>query len=73
VRLFEAKKHPSRRFCDVKGKPGEIAAIGERSVEIVVQGGSLEITRMRAEDGPKSFAADLVKSLGLSAGSSLEQ
>lgn len=71
VRVFEARKHMARRFEDVQGKPGVIAAIGEQSVEIVVQGGLLEISRMRAEGGPKSFAADLIKSLGLTMGSSV--
>lgn len=72
VRLFEARKHPARRFGEVRGKPGEIAAIHEQSVEIVVQGGRVEIAKMRADGGPKSSAADLVKSLDLSVGSSLE-
>ena len=68
VRLFEARKHPARRFEDVQGKPGTIAAVGEQSVEITVQGGWLEISRMRADGGPKSSAADLIRSLGLSKG-----
>ena len=72
VRLFGARKHPSRRFGEVCGKPGDIALLGGQSVEIVVQGGRLEIAKMRADGCPKSSAADLLKSLGLSAGSSLE-
>ena len=72
VRLFEARRHPARRFGEVRGKPGEIAAIHEQSVEIVVQGGRVEIAKMRADGGPKSSAADLVKALDLSVGSSLE-
>lgn len=71
VRLFEAKKHPARRFGDVKGKPGVIAAIGGQSVQIVAQGGLLEIGRMRTEGGPKSSAADLLQSLGLGVGDQL--
>jgi len=71
VRLFEAKKHPARRFGDVKGKPGVIAAIGGQSVQIVAQGGLLEIGRMRTEGGPKSSAADLLQALGLSVGDQL--
>lgn len=71
VRLFEAKKHPARRFGDVKGKPGDIAAIGGQSVQIVAQGGLLEIARMRADGGPKSSAADLLRALGLSVGDKL--
>ncbi len=71
VRLFEAKKHPARRFGDVKGKPGVIAAIGGQSVQIVAQGGLLEIARMRADGGPKSSAADLLQALGLSVGDQL--
>jgi methionyl-tRNA formyltransferase len=68
VRVFDARKHAVRRFEDVQGKPGVIAAIGEQSVEIVAQGGLLEISRMRADGGPKSSAADLLRSFGLSKG-----
>lgn len=71
VRLFEARKHPARRFEDVRGKPGDIAAIHDQSVEVVVQGGRLEIAKMRADGGRKSSAAELVRSLDLSVGSSL--
>lgn len=71
VRLFETAKHPARRLSDVKGKPGEIAAIGEQSVEVVAQGGSLEIFKMRADGEPKCPAADFVQKHGLSVGSAL--
>lgn len=72
VRLFESRKHPVRRFGDVQGKPGEIAAIGEQTVSIAVQGGTIEIGKIRNEAGQKLSAAVFVKSHGLSAGDRFE-
>ena len=69
VRIFQAGKVPARRFADVVGKPGEIAAIGERSIEITVQGGRLEISKVRPDDGAKMSAADFAREAGLKVGS----
>jgi methionyl-tRNA formyltransferase len=71
ARLFDVRKHPARRFGDVQGKPGDIAAINEQSAEITVQGGRLEVFKIRADGGPKSSAADFIRSLGLNAGHSV--
>ncbi|WP_119303679.1 methionyl-tRNA formyltransferase [Dongia deserti] len=72
VRLFEARKHPVRRFGDVIGKPGEIVSVGEQSIQIAVQGGLIEIAKVRASAGQKLSAAAFAKSHGLSAGDRLE-
>lgn len=72
VRLFESRRHPVRRFGDVKGKPGDIAAIGDQSIGITVQGGVLEIGKVRTEAGQKLSAAAFAKSYGLSVGARLE-
>jgi methionyl-tRNA formyltransferase len=72
VRLFEARKHPVRRFGDVAGKPGEIVSVGDQSIGVAVQGGVIEISKARAESGQKLSAAALAKSYGLSAGQRLE-
>lgn len=68
LRIYETRKHPVRRFGDVGGKPGEIAAIGETGVEIIVQGGRLELLKVRPEGGAKMPAAEFFRSAGLSAG-----
>jgi methionyl-tRNA formyltransferase len=71
LRLFEARKHPARRYEDVRGKPGEICAIGDTSIEITVQGGRLEILKVRGDGGPKVAAAEFARAHGLVPGSSL--
>ena len=71
VRLFEARKHPVRRFGDVAGKPGEVVAIGERSLSVCVQGGVIEIFKARTEAGQKLSGAELASAFSLFAGSKL--
>ena len=72
VRLFEAKKHPVRRFGDVLGKPGEIVAVKDQSIDLSVQGGRIEIFKVRTDAGQKMSAAAFVKSHGLSIGDRLK-
>ena len=71
LQVFDAVKHPARRFADVAGKPGDIAAIGENGLEITVQGGRIALFKVRAEGGPKTTAAEFARSAGLSVGDSL--
>jgi methionyl-tRNA formyltransferase len=72
VRLFEARKHSVRRLADVHGKPGEIVEIGEQAVRIAVQGGTIEICKVRTDAGQKLSAAAFVKSHELGIGDRLE-
>ena len=65
LRILEARKHPTRRFADVSGKPGEITHAGPASVTIATQGGSLELLKVRLDGADKSSAASLFNSLGL--------
>jgi methionyl-tRNA formyltransferase len=60
-----------RSFGEVKGKPGEICAIGAESIEIGAQGGRLEVFKLRAEGGSKMSAAEFARSVGLKVGHSL--
>lgn len=71
VRILEARKRIARRFADVAGKPGEITAIGEESVTVAVQGGSVELLKVRVEGGEKSSAAAFCAAFGLVVGSRL--
>ena len=68
LRILEARKHLTRRFADVSGKPGEITHIGPTSVTISTQGGSLELLKVRLDGADKSSAASVFTSLGVSAG-----
>lgn len=72
MRLFDARKRPVRRFGDVQGKPGEIVGIAEEAVTVSVQGGTVEIARVRTGAGQKMSAAGFVKSQGLTTGDRLE-
>jgi methionyl-tRNA formyltransferase len=71
VRFLDSAKHTTRGFGDVHGKPGEIRAIGAQSIEIAVQGGRLEVFKLRADGEAKMAAADFARSVGLEVGDSL--
>jgi methionyl-tRNA formyltransferase len=71
VRLYETRKHPVRRFEDVRGKPGEISAIAEKGVSIIVQGGQIELLKVKPEGGAKMPAAEFFTSIGFNVGNAL--
>jgi len=71
VRLFEARKHPVRRFGDVVGKPGEVVSIGDRSFSVTVQGGTLEIFKVRTDAGKKMSGAEFAQAFRLTPGTLL--
>lgn len=72
LRIYETLKRPTRRFAEVGGKPGEIVAIGEYGLQIAVQGGSLEILKLRLEWGEKMSGASYAKASGLVPGMRLD-
>lgn len=61
-----------RRFEDVVGKPSEITSIGKRSISIAVQGGVVEIFKVRTEAGQKLSGAGLAEAFGLKPGMKIE-
>jgi len=71
IQIFDAKKHLSRTFGDVKGKIGEIAQVGPSSIRITAQGGQIEVFKAKAEETKKLSAPELAAALGLQAGSVL--
>jgi len=71
VRLFDARKHVARRFGDVAGKIGEICAVGDQSLQIAVQGGRLEVFKVRVDGGEKMTAAAFAAAAGLKLGSNV--
>jgi methionyl-tRNA formyltransferase len=68
VQLFGSRKHLVRTFGAVKGKPGEVTAISAASLFITAQGGQLEISKLKHEDGKKLSAAEFAASHGVAAG-----
>jgi methionyl-tRNA formyltransferase len=71
LRLFDARKHPTRTFSEVKGPVGSIGAVDGKSVFINAQGGHIEVFTMRWDDGKKMGAADLCAQAGIGPGAQL--
>jgi methionyl-tRNA formyltransferase len=71
LQIFDARKHLTRTFGGVRGKPGECVSIGPESMSISAQGGVLEVFRVKAEDGKKMPAAQFCAESGLRAGAVL--
>jgi methionyl-tRNA formyltransferase len=68
LQIFDARRHPARRFAQVRGKPGQCVEIGAESMRVCVQGGELEIQRVRPEEGKKLTAAEYCSAAGLRIG-----
>jgi len=69
VQIFDARKHAFHTFGAVKGKIGEVSAIGPDSLRITAQGGQIEVFKLKHEDGKKISAAEFVQQHGLTVGS----
>ncbi len=67
VQLFGSRKHLVRTFGAVKGKPGEITTIGD-SLFVTAQGGQIELTKLKHEDGKKVSAAEFAAAFGVAPG-----
>jgi methionyl-tRNA formyltransferase len=68
VRLYEVVRHRTRAFSEVSGKSGELCAITDKSIEIALQGGRLEVREVRIDGGAKMPAAQLAATLNLAVG-----
>lgn len=71
LRIYEARKLPARKIADVAGKPGEIVAVGEKSVIVAAQGGSIELLKVRLARGEKVAAPAFAKDHGVATGTRL--
>jgi len=71
LRIYDLVRHPTRTFRSVSGKPAEVTAISEQSIEIALQGGRLELRTVRIDGGGKMSAGALAASLDLAIGESL--
>ena len=69
VQFFDACKHLVRTFGAVKGKIGEVTDLSEKSFFIAVQGGRIEVFKLKHEDGKKQPAAEFAAAYGLKNGS----
>ena len=57
-----------RTIAAVKGKPGEVTSISDASLLVTAQGGQLEITRLKHEEGKKLSAGEFAANHGVAAG-----
>jgi methionyl-tRNA formyltransferase len=71
IQLFDSRKHPTRTFATVKGKIGEVAAIGPESIRISAHGGQIEVFKVKAEGAKKMAATDFARDSGLTVGTLL--
>jgi methionyl-tRNA formyltransferase len=71
VQLFGSRKHLVRTFGAVKGKPGEISSVTGTSLSVTAQGGQIEVSKLKHEDGKKISAAEFIAAHGLAIGSVL--
>lgn len=71
LQVFGSKKHIVRTFGAVKGKVGEVSAGAAETIRITAQGGQIEISKVKPEDGKKVSAAQWLKGAGLPEGTIL--
>ena len=71
LQLFGSRKHLVRTFGAVKGKIGEIAEVGPESIRITAQGGQIEVSKVKPEEGKKMSAAELGEDAGAGIGTLL--
>jgi methionyl-tRNA formyltransferase len=69
---FDSRKHPARTFTPFKGAVGTVAAIGEHSIFIAVQGGQIEVLRVRYDTGKKISAPQFCAEQGVQVGAQLD-
>lgn len=68
VQIFDARKHPYRKFGDVAGKIGEVSGVTDASFRVSAQGGAIEVLRARGADGKKISGGEFARQNGLGAG-----
>jgi methionyl-tRNA formyltransferase len=64
VQIYDARKHVGT----TAGRPGEITAVSAASFTVAVEGGQIEVLRVRAAGGQKISAAAFASSTGLRPG-----
>jgi methionyl-tRNA formyltransferase len=70
LQLFDARKHPTRSFSQVRGKAGSVTAVGQ-SLFVAGQGGQIEVLRLRYDEGGKMSAAQFCAESGITVGTVL--
>jgi len=71
LQFHAVRKHPARTFGQVKGHIGAVTAIGPQSICVAVQGGQVEVFKLRFDGGKKLSAPQVCAEAGLSVGNIL--
>jgi methionyl-tRNA formyltransferase len=71
LQVFDARKHPARTFGQSKASIGTVTAIGEQSFSVAVQGGQIELLRVRYEGGKKLPGPQFCAEAGVQVGALL--
>jgi methionyl-tRNA formyltransferase len=69
--VFDARRHGARTVAQVKGRIGAVTAIEGQSVFVAVQGGQIELIRVRYDSGKKMPASQFGAEAGLAVGTVL--
>jgi methionyl-tRNA formyltransferase len=69
--VFDARKHPARTFAQFQGGIGAITAIDEQSIFVAVQGGQIELIRVKYDSGKKMPAPQFCAEAALQVGAVL--
>jgi methionyl-tRNA formyltransferase len=71
LQFHAVRKHPARTFGQVKGHIGAVTSIGAQSICVAVQGGQIEVFKLRYDGGKKLPAPQVCAEAGLSVGNIL--
>lgn len=66
LQIFDARKIAFRRFAEVRGKVGCVAAVSAETFTVTAQGGQIEVVKARLADGKKVGGAEVAQAAGLS-------
>jgi methionyl-tRNA formyltransferase len=73
LQLFDARKHHSQTFAEVRGKVGSVTAVAGHSMFVMSQGGQIEVLKVRYDDGKKISAAQFCADFGVAPQTLLEE
>jgi methionyl-tRNA formyltransferase len=70
LQLFDARKHPTRSFSQVRGRSGSVTEVGQ-GLHIAAQGGQIEVLKVRYDEGRKISASQFCAESGITVGTLL--
>lgn len=71
LQIFDARKHPTRTYGEVRGSVGTVTALGASGFSVMAQGGEIEILKVRYDEGQKVAAAQFCAAAGIAPGAAL--